>query len=142
MKFVNFRLSTAFSLYFRIANQIDADVQVIYENEHICCILDIAPFNEGHVLILPKRHYHDLEEMDDITLKAIMDAAVLISKKIKLVFQPDGITICQNGGIFNDLTHFHMHVIPRYKNDGFRWSDPVINHKAETRLSETREKLV
>lgn len=71
-----------------------------------------------------------------------MDASVLISKKIKLVFKPDGITLCQNGGIFNDLTHYHMHVIPRYKDDGFSWSDPIIDHKAETRLKETRERIV
>jgi histidine triad (HIT) family protein len=126
----------------RIANQIEPNVQVVYENEHICCVLDIAPFNEGHVLILPKGHYHDLEEIDQITLKAIMDASVLISKKITLVFKPDGITICQNGGIFNDLTHYHMHVIPRYKDDGFSWSDPIIDHKAEERLKETREKII
>ncbi|MCI3923137.1 HIT family protein [Paenibacillus sp. TRM 82003] len=126
----------------RIANQMEPDVQVVYGNEHITCVLDSAPFNEGHVLIMPKGHYHDLEEIDEITLRAIIDASVLISKKIKLVYNPDGITICQNGGIFNDLNHYHMHVIPRFKDDGFSWSDPIIDHKAETRLRETREKII
>jgi histidine triad (HIT) family protein len=123
----------------RIANQIEPGVQVIYENEYISCVLDIAPFNEGHVLILPKGHYHELEEIDEDTLKEIMVAAVLISNKIKVLFKPDGITICQNGGIFNDLTHYHMHLIPRYKNDGFSWSEPVIEHGAGTRLKETKD---
>lgn len=38
----------------RIANGIEPNVKVVYENEFITCVLDIAPFNEGHTLILPK----------------------------------------------------------------------------------------
>lgn len=38
----------------RIANGIEANVNVVYENEFVTCVLDIAPFNEGHLLILPK----------------------------------------------------------------------------------------
>ncbi|MEK4878082.1 MULTISPECIES: HIT family protein [Paenibacillus] len=39
----------------RIANGIEANVNVVYENEFVTCVLDIAPFNEGHLLILPKK---------------------------------------------------------------------------------------
>lgn len=126
----------------RIVKQLEPEVNVVYENEHIICVLTIEPFNEGHTLILPKKHYHDLEEIDEIPLSQIMNASVIISKLLKKVYNPDGITICQNGGIFNDLTHYHMHVIPRYKNDGFSWSDPVIEHHAEQRLSETRDTMI
>jgi len=90
---------------------------------------------------LPKHHFHDIDEIDEMTLKEIMSAVVKMSRILKEEFHPDGITICQNGGIFNDLGHFHMHVIPRFKGDGFSWSDPVIEHRAKTRLKETKEKL-
>jgi diadenosine tetraphosphate (Ap4A) HIT family hydrolase len=113
----------------------------VYENEQIACVLDIEPFNEGHLLILPKHHFHDIDEIDEMTLKEIMSAVVKMSRILKEEFHPDGITICQNGGIFNDLGHFHMHVIPRFKGDGFSWSDPVLEHHAKTRLKETKEKL-
>jgi histidine triad (HIT) family protein len=126
----------------RIANQLEPNVKVIFENHLITCVLDIAPFNEGHILILPKKHFHDLEELDTETLNAIMNGSVIISKNLRRIYEPDGITICQNGGVFNDLTHFHMHIIPRYKNDGFTWSDPIIDHKAETRLEETRIRII
>ncbi|WP_051286844.1 HIT family protein [Paenibacillus taiwanensis] len=125
----------------RIANHIEPNVQVVYENEFVTCVLDCAPFNEGHILILPKVHYDDLDQISRQTLAAIMDASVLMSSKLKLVFNPDGITICQNGGVFNDLSHYHMHVIPRHKGDGFGWSEPLIAHHAETRLQETRERI-
>ena len=70
----------------KIANGTLPDVNIIYENEHIACVLDIDPFNEGHTLILPKKHYHDLEEMDAVTLDAITKASVTISKLLKQLY--------------------------------------------------------
>lgn len=125
----------------RIANKIE-EVNVVYEDELIICILDIEPFNEGHLLILPKNHVHDVDEIMPETLSAIMNASVKMTQVLKKVFSPDGITICQNGGIFNDLTHYHMHVIPRYADDGFGWSETIIKHGAETRLNETKQRMV
>jgi histidine triad (HIT) family protein len=103
----------------RIANGIEPDLNIVYENEFITCVLDIAPFNEGHTLILPKKHYWDVEEMESETAYAIMDASKKLSIALKSLFKPDGIRICQDGGKFNDLTHYHMHLIPRYEGDGF-----------------------
>ncbi|GER66755.1 HIT family protein [Weizmannia acidilactici] len=94
-------------------------VYVVYEDEYVTCILDHAPFNDGHTLILPKKHFKDVEELNVDTANAIMKASILVSKAIKLLYKPDGITICQNGGIFNELTHYHMHIVPRYENQSF-----------------------
>jgi histidine triad (HIT) family protein len=44
---------------------------------------------------------------------------ILLKKHSKEVYKPGGITILQDGGIFNDLGHYHMHVFPRYEADGF-----------------------
>lgn len=81
-------------------------VNVVYENDFICCILDHDPFNEGHVMILPKKHFEDVDELDADTANYIIQASRLISKAIKALYKPDGITICQNGGIFSELSHF------------------------------------
>ncbi|MDZ5607539.1 HIT family protein [Bacillus pseudomycoides] len=94
-------------------------VYQIYENDYVTCFLDHAPFHTGHTLIVPKKHFLELDELDTDTQNAIMDASKLISKAIKLLYKPDGITICQNGGIFNELAHYHMHVVPRYKEQSF-----------------------
>lgn len=126
----------------RIANRLEPEVNVVFEDDFVVCVLDIAPFNEGHILILPKTHYHELEEMDRDSLLSVMDASVQMSKVIKSIYKPDGITVCQNGGIFNDLNHYHMHLIPRFQGDGFAWSSPVIQHNAETRLKQTRDRIV
>src|SRR5690606_32351234 len=101
-----------------LANK-NAQVNVVYENDFVCCILDHDPFNEGHVMILPKEHVEDMDELDADTANAIIQASRLISRAIKALYKPDGITICQNGGIFSELNHFHMHVVPRYRDQSF-----------------------
>lgn len=125
----------------QLANQ-RIETQTVYENEWVACILDIAPLNEGHLLILPKRHYFDVDELDEQTAIEIMKASAKLAKLLKSHFQPDGITIMQNGGIFNDLTHYHQHIFPRYRSDGFAWVEPVDSTNAKERLGETRAKLV
>jgi histidine triad (HIT) family protein len=98
-------------------NGIEPNLNIIFETELITCVLDIAPFNEGHTLIVPKKHYWDVEEMDAETAHAIMDASIKISKVLKELYSPDGISMCQNGGVFNDLTHYHVHIIQDSKGD-------------------------
>jgi histidine triad (HIT) family protein len=106
-------------------------VYVVYENEHVSCLLDRDPFNEGHTMILPKKHAHDVDELNEEVAFAIMNASILLSKAIKHVYQPDGITVCQNGGIFNELTHYHMHVVPRYHHQSFAdfYGEPACDPK-------------
>lgn len=127
----------------KLANKMEP-VHVVYEDEYICCFLDHEPFNEGHVLILPKNHIYDADELDQQTANSIMNASILLSKALKSLFKPDGITICQNGGIFNEITHYHMHVVPRYKHQSFATfyleDEPVIIQH-EAKLIETKEKL-
>ncbi len=102
----------------RLANE-QENVYVVYETATLTCILDYMPFNPGHVLILPKGHAGEVEELDPKTAIDIMEASRFLSKAAKAAFNPDGITIIQNGGIFNDLDHYHMHVIPRFGGQDF-----------------------
>lgn len=95
---------------------------LIYENESIMCFLDIEPINEGHVLIIPKNHYLDADEIPNDLLSDMMILSKKIVKVIKEKYSPDGYSIMQNGGDFNDIGHYHMHVFPRYNEDGFGWT--------------------
>ncbi|WP_107841426.1 HIT family protein [Metasolibacillus meyeri] len=126
-----------------LANQKVA-VNVVFEDAHVCCILDHDPYNEGHVLILPKKHAEYFDELDDHTANSVMKAAQLLSKAIKILFKPDGITICQNGGAFDDLTHFHMHVVPRYEGQNFAdfYAEAEEVDIDEHKLDETRKKMI
>ncbi len=113
---------------------------VIYQTELICCFLDIDPISEGHTLIVPKKHCLDTEELDKETQLEVMNTVVLLSKAIKKLYKPDGISVMQNGGYFNDVNHYHMHVFPRYKNDGFSWIEPA--QLRQTTLTQTAINLM
>lgn len=119
-------------------------VHVVFEDAHVCCFLDHEPFNEGHIMILPKKHVYDVEELNESTANSIMKASILLSKAIKKLYHPDGITICQNGGVFNELTHYHMHIVPRYIGQSFAdfYSEEEIIIEVETTLMETKRKII
>lgn len=102
----------------KLANE-EEKIYKIYEDDYVTCFLDHEPFYTGHTLIVPKQHVVEVDELDDVVAKSIMDASKLIAKAIKVLYKPDGITVCQNGGVFNELTHYHMHVVPRYKERSF-----------------------
>jgi histidine triad (HIT) family protein len=125
----------------KLANKMEP-VHVIYEDDQVCCFLDIEPFNEGHTLILPKKHFLDVEELDPLTANAIMKASMKISKAIKHLFAPDGISICQNGGQFNDLGHYHMHLIPRFRSQPFYNETEIDNTKEKQNLQGTKTNLM
>jgi diadenosine tetraphosphate (Ap4A) HIT family hydrolase len=124
----------------RLANHL-TEAYVIYENDLLTCILDIAPIHEGHILILPKHHVVDHDELDQATALAIMIASAELSRALKACYQPDGITIMQNGGSFNDLGHYHMHVFPRFDADGFGWVESVYEIDLHDRLDATHKDL-
>jgi histidine triad (HIT) family protein len=62
-----------------------------------------------------------------------------------LAYKRAGITICQNGGIFSELSHFYMHVVPRYKHQScadFYMNTPFDNELIKNRLWQTRDEMV
>ncbi|MBE6052758.1 MAG: HIT family protein [Clostridium sartagoforme] len=95
---------------------------IIYKDDLITCFLDIEPINEGHVLIIPNKHYLDIDEIPNETLISIMSFTKKIVKVLKERYSPDGYSIMQNGGVFNDIGHYHLHVFPRYREEGFGWN--------------------
>lgn len=120
-------------------------VYVILENDYVSCFLDHIPFNEGHILILPKKHFYDVDELDERTANEIMKVSIIISKALKKLYNPDGIIINQNGGIFNELKHYHMHVVPLYKEQSFAtfYSEYDSNNiEQKDRLKKTQRDLL
>lgn len=91
----------------------------IYENSKFKVIMDIAPANKGHVLILPKEHFDNIYDIDTATAGQLFELAALVARALKSVLDCDGMNILQNNGTVAGQTvfHFHMHIIPRYEGD-------------------------
>lgn len=114
---------------------------IVYENEYVCCFLDKFPINKGHVLVVPKKHYEEFSMVDSSSLQEVILTAQKITKSLEKILKTDGITIMQNNGIFKDVEHYHMHVFPRFKDDGFAWVEPDIE-VSEDDFELIRKKLV
>lgn len=94
--------------------------------------MDMEPINEGHVLLVPKQHYLDADEL----LAHLMIVSKNIVKALKEIYCPNGYSIMQNGGEFNDVGHYHMHIFPRYEGDGFGWTYGSDEKAVNTEIAE------
>ena len=92
----------------------------LYEDDDFKVILDRGPATRGHALILPKKHYADIYEADDEVLAKAIKLAKKMAIKMTEVLGCDGFNIVQNNKEVAGQTvfHLHIHLIPRYKDDG------------------------
>lgn len=111
-------------IFCKIANG-EVPSATIYEDEDFRAILDLGPASKGHALLLPKEHYADLFALPDETAEKVLPVAKKIVSRMKDVLGCDGYNLVQNNGECAGQTvfHFHMHMIPRYKDDkvGLGW---------------------
>lgn len=96
--------------------------QIVYEDGKIMAFLDINPTNPGHVLVVPKGHFPNLLETPDDAVKELMAAVKRIAKAVKESVNADGIFIGINAGkaAGQVIFHTHIHIIPRFENDGLK----------------------
>ncbi len=94
----------------------------IYEDEHTFAFLDISPVNPGHTLVIPKKCAKDLLELDDGTIAKLFSSARKVAGAVKKGMKADGLNIGVNNGeaAGQVIFHAHVHIIPRFKNDGLK----------------------
>ena len=103
-----------------------APARKVAEDDRTLAFLDIFPLTRGHALVIPKRHARDLLEVSTDDLAAVAAMAQRVAR-VSLAPAPgglaaEGVNLLQaNGAIaFQTVFHFHVHVLPRYRGDGFR----------------------
>lgn len=89
----------------------------VYENDFVKVFLDINPVSEGHMMIVPKKHFENMIDIDLETLTEINKVAKLMIDRLQKLLSCDGVTISQNNGHGQEVKHYHMHLIPRYLDD-------------------------
>ena len=94
--------------------------RTIYEDDRFRVILDMGPATRGHALILPKEHFANIYEIPDDWAADAMVLAKHMTAVMHEKLGADGFNIVQNNGTVAGQTvfHFHIHLIPRYKDDG------------------------
>ena len=114
----------------------------IHEDERTLTFMDINPLNSGHCLVVTKAHAATIFEADAEDLTAAIAAAKTVARAIQEALKPDGLNLLQANGAaaFQSVPHFHLHLIPRWTNDGkgFDWKPVPGNREA---IMKTGERL-
>ena len=100
---------------------------ILISSNHFFAVLDIDPIQNGHIIIISKKHYLDIRNIPENELLDLIN----LEKKLITILEDNfnllGVSVLQNNGKTMDQgTHFHIHLIPRYRNDYF-WE----NHEVE-----------
>lgn len=93
---------------------------VLFKNEIAMVVMNIYPYNNGHLMIAPKKHTGDLEKLKDEELAILMDLIKKSSKILKRVLKPHGFNIGINIGKVSGAgvdKHLHFHIVPRWMGD-------------------------
>lgn len=92
----------------------------VYEDQDFRAILDLGPASKGHTLILSKEHADNVMDLEESVAAKVLPLASKLGKAMMRSLKCDGFNIIQNNGeaAGQTVTHFHVHVIPRTKNDG------------------------
>ena len=94
----------------------DIPSKCLYEDDIVMVIMDVNPTSPGHSLVIPKKHYKDIFDIEKDVLNHIMEIAIKIGKKLEEKLNCEGITLIQNNGISQEVKHFHLHLVPKYNN--------------------------
>lgn len=119
-----------------IKGEIPADK--IYEDDDFLAFLDITPVNLGHTLLIPKSHHKDLFEIPDDTLCKIGPVIKKLAEAVKEGAKADGINIGMNNGApaGQVVFHAHIHIMPRFTNDGYKlWHGKEYNKEEAIKIA-------
>ncbi len=94
---------------------------IVYEDDLVIAFLDISQATKGHTLVVPKKAFVSVFELDDKTAAHLFKVVVKVSKALKKAFNLEGLNIVNNNGKLagQAVFHYHIHLIPRYPNDDY-----------------------
>lgn len=108
------------SIFKKIINR-EIKSNIVYEDDLVIAFLDISQVTKGHTLVVPKKAYKNIYELDDEIAASLYQVVVKLSKAIKKALNPLGLNIVNNNGEIagQSVFHYHIHIIPRYLDDNF-----------------------
>ena len=113
-------------IFCKIINR-EAPAVLVYEDDNTLAFMDIGQVNPGHVIVAVKPHIRDIYALNAELAAAVFRTATCIAQAVKKAMQPEGITLLQaNEAVgWQTVFHFHIHVLPRHKEDGVTLTWPA-----------------
>ncbi len=117
---------------------------LIYEDEHALAFLDIHPRAPGHVLVIPKAHAETVMDLSDEAVGMFFSAVKNVDRLLVSKLKPDGVTIGINQGAASgqEVAHVHVHLMPRFKDDGGGSIQSVVNNASQESIEEIKKRIV
>ena len=99
----------------------ESPANFVYEDEHVVAFMSNRPVNEGHTLVVPKKHYENIYDIPDDEIAHLAKIVKHVAHAVREAMATEGIRVVQNNGwaAGQVIFHFHMHVIPMKPHEGF-----------------------
>lgn len=126
-----------------IARGENTSVTVVCESPSWMAFFPDHPATPGHTLVIPRRHVANLWEADRPLGQELMNAVVRVGRAIESAVHPDGLNLISSAGEPAEQTvfHLHLHVVPRWKADGFGRIWPDKHDYAPAAIAEVAERI-
>lgn len=100
----------------------EVPAKIVYEDDDILAMLDAFPDTDGHVLVIPKKHYDDIYEVPSDILDKMFNVGKVITKKLMTKLDKNALTFLINYGDAQAIKHIHLHLLPDFMNKVHRLS--------------------
>ena len=118
--------------------------KIVYEDDHVIAFLDIMPCAPGHTMVITKYHAPTLAELPDEEVARLFGAVKKTTATLTAALRPDGMTIGINQGRASgqEVDHLHVHLMPRWRDDGGGSVQSVVHNASKESLAEMQKKIL
>lgn len=115
----------------------------IYEDDLAYAFLDAGPINFGHTLVIPKAHHVSSATLPEATAGRMFRVGARIGVALKRVLDADAFNLhLADGACAGQVVmHVHLHVVPRFAEDGFHWNWRQLKYESDAAADEIAEKI-
>ncbi|QKW34825.1 HIT domain-containing protein [Actinomadura sp. NAK00032] len=99
----------------------EAAAETVYADDSAVAFVPLHPATPGHVLVVPREHFPDIWALDADTAHRLADAVLRVAHGVRRALDPEGLNVINSSGRAATQTvfHVHVHVVPRWQEDGF-----------------------
>ena len=130
-------------LFCQIANK-QREADIVYEDDHVVGILDIFPRTPGHTMIIPKVHSETMLDLPEEEIGPVFLAVRNMTARLQKALKPDGFTIGINHGKVSGqaIDHLHVHIMPRWHDDGGGSLHSVVGNPPKESLKDIKARIL
>lgn len=126
-----------------IARGIDQSPEIICEGPGWLAFFPQEPATPGHTLVIPRAHVEDVWKLPPVLGAELMAAVIKVGRAVDAALHPEGMNLITSAGAAAEQTvfHLHLHVVPRWRRDGFGRIWPVEGKYEDERLDHLADRI-